>query len=228
MQTPNGCLTSFAFHQKVGCNLFPKLKFDKIIQAPSHHHLYDYFDDIAGWYTTGKMLLPFKTGAFKPGRPVQPYILKWDTEFNPTVTTYGQNISWFWTAMLTLAQPRINLTITGLPVYHPSEGTIFVLSSHRLFFSTFTMLIASAERQNPELYASNVSQLMSKMSGLPLCKKSGWEYLREIGRMREQCPDMNLSGWKGLFACASEMQASTHERCKDENHKMPLSSSLEQ
>jgi len=139
-----------------------------------------------GWYTTGKMLLPFKTGAFKPGRPVQPYILKWDTEFNPTVTTYGQNISWFLAGMLTLAQPWVNVTIIGLPVYYPSQ----------------------AEKHNPELYASNVAQLMSKKSGLPICKKSGIEYLDDIRRMKELHPEMDLIGWRGLFACSSELQAS--------------------
>ena len=156
------------------------------------------------------MLLPFKTGAFKPGRPVQPYILKWDTEFNPTVTTYGQNISWFLAGMLTLAQPWVNVTITGLPVYYPSQGTKFSCS---ITYIQKNLPSALAERHNPELYASNVAQLMSKKSGLPICNKSGIEYLHDIRRMKELHPEMDLIGWRGLFACSSELQASNLKNC---------------
>ena len=77
-----------------------------------------------GWYENGKMLLPFKTGAFKPGRPVQPAVIEWDKSFNPTVTTWGGNISWFWVHILTLAQPWVNVTVRNLPVYYPSEGKV--------------------------------------------------------------------------------------------------------
>ena len=71
---------------------------------------------------------------------------------------------------------------------------------------------ASAEKCNPELYASNVAQLMSQKSGLPICKKSGLEYLDDIRRMRQLRPEMDLIGWRGLFACSSELQASKLER----------------
>ena len=74
-----------------------------------------------GWYTNGSKLLPFKNGAFRPGRPVQVYVLSWETAFIP-ITTYGQNISWFLTTLIMMAQPYTIIKSRALPVYHPSDG----------------------------------------------------------------------------------------------------------
>ena len=90
-------------------------------------------------------------------------------------------------------------------VLHPKESTIK------------NLLSASAEKHNPELYASNVAQLMSKKSGLPICKKGGIEYLDDIRRMKELHPEMDLIGWRGLFACSSELQASNLKNCTLKN-----------
>ena len=74
-----------------------------------------------GWYTDGSKLLPFKNGAFKPGRPVQVYALSWESAFIP-ITTYGQNISWFLTTLILMAQPYTIFKSKALPVYYPNEG----------------------------------------------------------------------------------------------------------
>ena len=75
---------------------------------------------VEGWNTNGKALLPFKTGAFKPGLPIQIYLPKWEG-FVP-ITTFGQNISWFWTIMIALSQPVMRVNVKMLPVYYPNEG----------------------------------------------------------------------------------------------------------
>ena len=77
-----------------------------------------------GWYGNGSKLLPFKNGAFIAGQPVQVYTLSWGSGFVP-ITTYGQNISWFLTMILMMAQPYTVLKSKAHPVYHPSEGESF-------------------------------------------------------------------------------------------------------
>jgi len=111
-----------------------------------------------GWYANGKILLPFKTGAFKPGRPVQVTLLIWDRDFNPTVTTWGMNISWFTAMILTLAQTSVHVTIKLLPVYYPS----------------------AEERSDAELYAKNVTHLVARELGMPVCKYSAVDMVKEV------------------------------------------------
>ena len=74
-----------------------------------------------GWLTNGSKLFPLKSGPFRPGRPVQVYILKWESEFVP-LTTLGQNFSWISTSLIMMAQPYTRLKSKVLPVYYPSEG----------------------------------------------------------------------------------------------------------
>ena len=76
-----------------------------------------------GWFTNGSKILNFKTGAFKPGRPVQPVVFKWGSRFAP-IMTYGQDMSWFWTVLIQLAVPSTQLTAKILPVYHPNQGKV--------------------------------------------------------------------------------------------------------
>ena len=77
---------------------------------------------VEGWNTNGKVLLPFKTGAFKPGLPIQIFLTKWDEKGFVPIATYGQNISWFWTIIIALAQPALRVNVKMLPVYYPNEG----------------------------------------------------------------------------------------------------------
>ena len=74
-----------------------------------------------GWHTNGSKLLPLKSGPFRPGRPVQVCILKWESEFVP-LQTLGQNFSWMSTSLIMMAQPYTKLKAKALPVYYPSEG----------------------------------------------------------------------------------------------------------
>ncbi|KAK9815838.1 hypothetical protein WJX72_010562 [[Myrmecia] bisecta] len=94
-----------------------------------------------GTTTNGKHLLPFKTGAFLAGRPVQPVILR-----------YGEGrVSLAWDSIaapkhlfLALCAPFHRVTAYELPVYVPSPE----------------------EQQDPVMYAANVREYMLRWSGL--------------------------------------------------------------
>ena len=96
-----------------------------------------------GTTSSGHQLLLFKRGAFVPGAPVKPAIIRYPYEhFNPA-----------WESMTAPAHLFRLLTqfvnyceVELLPVYTPSE----------------------AERNDPALYAQNVRAYMSKHSGLPM------------------------------------------------------------
>eukprot|EP00250_Pteridium_aquilinum_P001857 c12064_g1_i1 orf=461-1867(-) len=96
-----------------------------------------------GTTTNGYYLLPFKTGAFLAGTPVQPVILKYPyRRFSPAWDT----ISGVRHVILLLCQFINFLEVHWLPVYIPSEK----------------------EKADPKLYASNVRTLMALEGGLLL------------------------------------------------------------
>jgi len=90
--------------------------------------------------TNGKCLLNFKTGAFRPGCPVQPCVIKqpycW---FDPTMS---EGKTYYFYRMLT--QIYNTMTVEFLPPIVPTE----------------------AEQQDPYLYAARVREAMSAASGL--------------------------------------------------------------
>lgn len=89
-----------------------------------------------GTTTNGNYLLPFKTGAFVAGTPVQPVILKYPyRRFSPAWDT----ISGVRHVILILCQFVNYLEVVWLPIYVPSEK----------------------EKSDPRLYASNVRNLMA-------------------------------------------------------------------
>ena len=93
-----------------------------------------------GTTTNGKVLIRFQTGAFRPGTPVQPLIIKYS---NPLVTTWtkvGGGLEGFLKSILVImATPISNISVEFLPVYHPS----------------------STEQENPRIFAKNVQNLMA-------------------------------------------------------------------
>lgn len=73
-----------------------------------------------GTCTNREALITFKRGAFSSGQPVQPVALEWpNNEFDVTWTAGGP--SRVWLTLHLLCQPKINLKVHFLPVYHPSE-----------------------------------------------------------------------------------------------------------
>lgn len=105
-----------------------------------------------GTTTNGRYLLPFRTGAFIAGVPVQPSILK----YGPSrVSPAWETISGAWHIFLMLTNPLHSVTIYELPVYMPSKE----------------------EQGNPRLYANNVRAYMLKHSKL-LESSSGFQEKR--------------------------------------------------
>ncbi|GMH43522.1 hypothetical protein BSKO_11444 [Bryopsis sp. KO-2023] len=94
-----------------------------------------------GTTTNGNYLLPFKTGAFLAGVPVQPTIIKYTSKWmSPAWETIGGMDHVF----LLLTSPWHSVTIFVLPVYVPSEE----------------------EKKDPQLFANNVRDYMLKFSQL--------------------------------------------------------------
>ncbi|KAM4725005.1 lysophosphatidylcholine acyltransferase 1 isoform 2-T2 [Anableps anableps] len=98
-----------------------------------------------GTCTNRSGLILFKAGAFIPGLPVQPVVLRYPNKLD--------TFSWTWRGpgafkilWLTLCQPHNSVEVEYLPIYYPS----------------------TKERENPALFASNVRKLMAKALELPL------------------------------------------------------------
>lgn len=102
-----------------------------------------------GTCTNRSCLITFKQGAFYPGVPVQPVILRYPNKIDTVTWTWEGPGSWevMW---LTLTRPHTNCEIEFLPVYVPSEE----------------------EKADPKLYANNVRKLMAKSLCIPTSEYS--------------------------------------------------------
>ncbi|XP_016848437.1 lysophosphatidylcholine acyltransferase 1 [Anolis carolinensis] len=96
-----------------------------------------------GTCTNRSCLITFKPGAFIPGVPVQPVILRYPNKLD-TITWTWQGPGALKILWLTLCQFHNFVEIEFLPVYIPSEE----------------------ERKNPSLYANNVRRIMAKALGV--------------------------------------------------------------
>ncbi|XP_017668793.1 PREDICTED: lysophosphatidylcholine acyltransferase 1 isoform X2 [Lepidothrix coronata] len=93
-----------------------------------------------GTCTNRSCLITFKPGAFIPGVPVQPVVLRYPNKLD-TITWTWQGPGAFEILWLTLCQFHNSVEIEFLPVYTPSEE----------------------ERKNPVLYANNVRRVMAEL-----------------------------------------------------------------
>ncbi|XP_074243554.1 lysophosphatidylcholine acyltransferase 1 isoform X5 [Saimiri boliviensis] len=91
-----------------------------------------------GTCTNRTCLITFKPGAFIPGAPVQPVVLRYPNKLD-TITWTWQGPGALEILWLTLCQFHNQVEIEFLPVYSPSEE----------------------EKRNPALYASNVRRVMA-------------------------------------------------------------------
>ncbi|XP_039185241.1 lysophosphatidylcholine acyltransferase 1 isoform X2 [Crotalus tigris] len=96
-----------------------------------------------GTCTNRSCLITFKPGAFIPGVPVQPVILRYPNKLD-TITWTWQGPGALTILWLTLCQFHNFVEIEFLPVYIPSEE----------------------EKKNPSLYANNVRRLMAEALGI--------------------------------------------------------------
>uniref|UniRef100_A0A2K5PQ35 Lysophosphatidylcholine acyltransferase 1 n=1 Tax=Cebus imitator TaxID=2715852 RepID=A0A2K5PQ35_CEBIM len=93
-----------------------------------------------GTCTNRTCLITFKPGAFIPGAPVQPVVLRYPNKLD-TITWTWQGPGALEILWLTLCQFHNQVEIEFLPVYSPSEE----------------------EKRNPALYASNVRRVMAEL-----------------------------------------------------------------
>jgi len=103
-----------------------------------------------GTNSNRKSLLKFKPGAFIPGVPVQPVLLRFEGWDTLTWTFDGTNIKIL--IFLTLCQFMIKMQVEYLPVYNPVE----------------------TEQKNANLYAENVRKKMADSLGVP-CSELTYE-----------------------------------------------------
>uniref|UniRef100_A0A8C2XAH9 Lysophosphatidylcholine acyltransferase 1 n=1 Tax=Cyclopterus lumpus TaxID=8103 RepID=A0A8C2XAH9_CYCLU len=94
-----------------------------------------------GTCTNRSGLILFKAGAFIPGLPVQPVVLRYPNKLVITLLSSRFKILW-----LTLCQPHNAMEIEYLPIYSPS----------------------AEEKESPALFATNVRKIMAKALELPL------------------------------------------------------------
>ncbi|XP_077362661.1 lysophosphatidylcholine acyltransferase 1 [Festucalex cinctus] len=124
-----------------------------------------------GTCTNRSSLILFKAGAFIPGLPVQPVVLRYQNKLD-TISWTWQGPGAFKILWLTLCQPHNAMEIEYLPVYTPSDE----------------------EKENPTLFASNVRKVMAKALEVPLTDLSFED--REIsfseGPLRIQDPSSLL------------------------------------
>ncbi|KAK0153559.1 Lysophosphatidylcholine acyltransferase 1 [Merluccius polli] len=102
-----------------------------------------------GTCTNRSGVIRFKPGAFIPGLPVQPVVLRYPNKLD-TVTWTWKGPGAFKILWLTLCQLHNSIEIEYLPVYVPSEE----------------------EKSDPALFANNVRQVMAKALQLPLTELS--------------------------------------------------------
>ncbi|EFB14784.1 hypothetical protein PANDA_007415, partial [Ailuropoda melanoleuca] len=96
-----------------------------------------------GTCTNRTCLITFKPGAFIPGVPVQPVVLRYPNKLD-TITWTWQGPGALKILWLTLCQFHNRVEIEFLPVYSPSEE----------------------EKKDPALYASNVRRVMAEALGI--------------------------------------------------------------
>jgi len=108
-----------------------------------------------GTCTNRTALITFRLGAFIPGVPVQPVILRYDNCYD-TVTWTWEGIPAWKAIVYSLSQLRMNHSVEFLPPYSPSEEEV----------------------AKPQLFADNVRAVMASRMGVPVTDCSYYDYLR--------------------------------------------------
>ena len=98
-----------------------------------------------GAHSNRRVLMRFKTGAFKPGKPVQPILIRYPNRIDTVTNDLDNRMRAIW---VTLCQPITRVELEYLPVYHPNLD----------------------EQKDAELFASNVRTMIAKKLALPLCE----------------------------------------------------------
>lgn len=115
-----------------------------------------------GTNTNRRVLIQFKVGAFAPGVPVQPVVIRYPgTERIDHITwTYNQRHTYIFSIWYILANPINRVEMEFLPVYVPNEE----------------------EKAKPELYAKNVQKVMADALGIKATDITYGKYYQEYCR----------------------------------------------
>lgn len=102
-----------------------------------------------GTTTNGRALITFKPGAFIPGVPVQPVLIRYPNRLDTVTWTWDGPgaLKLLW---LTLCQVHTKVEVEFLPVYTPNDD----------------------EKADPKLFAANVRQVMADALGVPVTDHS--------------------------------------------------------
>ena len=112
-----------------------------------------------GVITNGNQLMRFKKGAFKPGKPVQPVLIRYPNRIDTIKLDRSNPTQAIW---VTLCQLFTNVELEFLPVYYPSID----------------------ERTDSEVFASNVRKLMASKLEVQLCDISYKEAEQQQKKMK--------------------------------------------
>ena len=113
-----------------------------------------------GTNTNRRLLIQFKNGAFNPGVPVQPVLIRYhgyEKNLDAITWTFRQSHSYLMSVWLLLAKPINRVEIEFLPVYNPTKE----------------------EQQNPTLFAKNVQKIMASELGVEASDITYHKYYEE-------------------------------------------------
>ena len=105
-----------------------------------------------GGASNKNFLMQFKNGAFRPGKPIQPVLIRYPNRLDTVTLDRSNPMISIWA---TLCQPYTRMEIEYLPVYFPSIE----------------------EQADAAMFASNVNALMAAKLGIPVYKISAAEVL---------------------------------------------------
>lgn len=109
-----------------------------------------------------RALMMFKSGAFCPGKPVQPVVLRYPNNIDTVTWTWNQPHGALAVIWLTLSQAYSKAEMEFLPVYHPS----------------------TEECQDPKLFASNVRDIMAAALGVPTSEVTFEQIKQHYGQVK--------------------------------------------
>ncbi|TRY71521.1 hypothetical protein TCAL_00227 [Tigriopus californicus] len=98
-----------------------------------------------GSTSNGQALMSFKPGAFYPGKPVQPVLIRYPNRLDTVTWTWNQTHGALKIMWLTMSQLFSQAELEFLPVYTPTDE----------------------EKADPKLFARNVRQVMAEALGVP-------------------------------------------------------------
>lgn len=131
-----------------------------------------------GDFTNGNTMIGFKPGAFKPGEPVMPLVLRIYSDYwDWNLACVGKNRHWSWTLRL-MAQPFVRCQVEILDTYRPSEQ----------------------EKADANLYANNVRSVMSARAGVGVTEHTTQDkMLFAYASRKGVIPDFEVRAMKKIY-----------------------------